>query len=119
MDFNAKTVGGQLYFETTFNRTPTSDELAVMPSVNLSRGGIGMFRLDRLNQHNGGGAQWDDGKSIHTAGAFTNYRTRVYNDVSAAWKTFKANIAKAEAKAIEAAKPKVTSVNESFHFNGS
>src|SRR3990167_1252077 len=92
---NEEIVNGQLYFTTTFNRTLTATENSLMPSVNLSRGSSRMFPLDKLAEHNGTGASWNDGRSIHSKAAFEAYRNRVKTDVGVAWKNFKAAVIKA------------------------
>ena len=97
-------VNGEIYFFSTFNRTPTATELSDMPSVNLSRGHNKQYRLDQLEQHNGTGANWTDGRDIHTDKAQFKYRQRVSADVAAAWKQFKANTALRAAKAAAAVK---------------
>ena len=116
--FSSNRVGGQIYFYSEFNRTPTADEVAAMPSVNLSRGTTRMFRLDQLDQHNGNGAVWDgnrnDGK--HSEKQEAAYVQRVQKDIASAWKSFKTGLA---VKAAEAAKPKDTAKTTFFFGNGS
>src|SRR3990167_5237024 len=88
-------VDGQLCFNTTFNRTLTATENSLMPSVNLSRGGKRMYRLDKLADHNGTGASWNDGNNvIHNKAAFDTYKDRVKTDISVAWTIFKAAVIK-------------------------
>ena len=114
--FSSNRVSDQIYFYSEFNRTPTADEVAVMPSVNLSRGGTRMYRLDNLNLHNGTGATWtnrNDGQ--HSEKQEAAYVQRVTKDIEAAWKSFKATIT---AKAVEAAKPKDTAKTVFFFGNG-
>lgn len=102
---DASMVNGQIYFHPSFNRTLTATEKSLLDNfkVNLSRGSVSMYRLDELQNHNGRGANWTDGQSIHSAIAQSNYRTRVGNDVAKAWAGFKAAVIAANQKAAAAA----------------
>lgn len=97
INVTSKMVGGQIYFDTTFNRALTSNEAACMKSatVNLSRGGNKPYPLNSLSAHNGGGANWNDGQSIHTSQRQSAYRQRVMADIGTTWTAFKAAVAKA------------------------
>ena len=121
INVSSNMVNGQIYFYTSFSRKLTEDESANLASVNLSRGGTRMFRLDRLADHNGTGANWsrrNDG--LHSEKQQFQYTERVRKDIASAWESSKAAIAKAAAAKKAAAEQAAlnTSVQPFFVANG-
>lgn len=114
------TVDGQVEFYTSFNRPLTMVEKTLMAqeqfAVNLSRGTVRKYALDRLDTHNGHGATWNNGsEGKHGTIAQSQYLTRVKNEISSKWEAFKAAVIKANA-------PKTlsnTSAQVFFSANGS
>lgn len=64
--------------------------------VNLSRGRTRMYGLTSLNAHNGTGANWKDGQSIHTPARMQAYLNRCDADINAAVERAKAAFAAAQ-----------------------
>lgn len=108
-------VGNQIYFKSSFSGVAAA-EMPLLASINLSRGRNRRYRLDRVSEHNGTGANWDGSLPIHTYAQEVAYVNRVKADFATAWVVSKAanansrqaakNAAQAAYNAAQAAKAK-------------
>lgn len=64
--------------------------------VNLSRGHNRMYDLTNLSAHNNTGANWKDGREIHTPARMKEYLARCDADIAAAVERAKAAFTKAQ-----------------------
>lgn len=93
---------GQVYFNTTISPTPNIAEVAMLPTINLSRAGNKLFRIDQLSAHNGNGATWNTSVGgDHGTIAQHSYTSRVQKDLAAAWTLFQSRVAAAEQAAMK------------------
>lgn len=66
--------------------------------VNLSRGHTRMYGLTTLSNHNGTGANWKDGRDIHTKARLEAYLARTDADIATAVAAAKDAFAQAQNK---------------------
>lgn len=97
INVTSKMQGGQIYFDTKFNRSLDSVEQAQIKNftVNLSRARNRYYTLDKLSDHNGTGATWN-GIGVHDSKSQYKYQERVKNDIATQWEAFKKAVVKAK-----------------------
>lgn len=78
------------FFTNTGDCDPAFVDALAEQQVNLSRGTVRMYSLTSLSNHNGGGANWKDGASIHTPARLQAYLDRCDADIAAAVEAAKA-----------------------------
>lgn len=113
LNVQSKMVNGEIYFTSTVEGVEPS-ELSLLRSVNLSRGGSKMYRLDQLANHNGSGANWKNrNDGVHSENQQYAYTSRVQKDIDAAWTASKAAII--AARNAKAAAAKAAADNAAFN----